>query len=158
MCMASINQLFDKFAVAYQHSLYAIEQEEVKANKKRLNGRANVKKRYERERSKAATISSNNLMVTLHKIGEVCSQISCNEENVIRVAEYLDYGKISVENLKENYFPTHQYHALFPLLDMEVLFWRVAEKSAMQLVCSLLFKRCYRRHLASYQLLQLTLS
>ena len=29
--MDSISQLFDKFAVAYQHSLYAIEQEEIKA-------------------------------------------------------------------------------------------------------------------------------
>lgn len=116
MCMASINQLFDKFAVAYQHSLYAIEQEEVKANKKRLNGRANVKKRYERERSKAATISSNNLMVTLHKIGEVCSQISCNEENVIRVAEYLDYGKISVENLKRKLFSDTSISCIIPFI------------------------------------------
>lgn len=34
--MDSIDQLFDKFAVAYQHSLYAVEQEEARANKKKV--------------------------------------------------------------------------------------------------------------------------
>ena len=116
MRMDSIDQLFDKFAVAYQHSLYAIEQEEARANKKRLDGRANVKKRYERERSKAATISSNNLMATLHKLGEVCSQMSQNDDTVIRAAEYIKYGKISVGNLKKILFSDTSIPCIIPFI------------------------------------------
>ena len=114
--MDSIDQLFDKFTVAYQHSLYAIEQEGAKANKKRLDGRADVKKRYERKRSKAASISSNNLLATLHKIGEVCSQMSCSEDNVIRAAEYLEYGKISIDNLKKILFFDTSIPCIIPLI------------------------------------------
>lgn len=114
--MDSIGQLFDKFTVAYQHSLYAIEQEEAKANKKRLDDRADVKKRFERERSKAATISSNNLMTILHKIGETCSQMSYSEDTVIRAAEYLEYGKISINNLKKILFSDTSIPCIIPLI------------------------------------------
>lgn len=102
--MDSIGQLFDKFAVAYQHSLYAIEQVEEKANKKRLEDRANIKKKYDRERSKSATSSVNNLMATLHKLKEVSQQMCQYDDTVIRVSEYLVYGKICVENLKKKIF------------------------------------------------------
>lgn len=64
--MDSIGQLFDKFAVAYQHSLYAIEQEDNKANKKREEQREIIRKQFAREKSKSATSSVNNLMATLH--------------------------------------------------------------------------------------------
>ena len=114
--MDSIDQLFDKFAVAYQHSLYAVEQEEARANKKRLDRRANVKKRYERERSKAAIISSNNLMATLHKIGEVCSQMSRNDDTVIRTAEYINYGKITADNLKKILFSDTSIPCIIPFI------------------------------------------
>ena len=94
--MDNIGQLFDRFAVAYQHSLYAIEQEEEKANKKRVDGRASVKKKYDRERSKSATSAVNNLMANLHKLKEVSQQMCQNDDTVISVAEYLVYGKTNL--------------------------------------------------------------
>jgi len=116
MQMDNITQLFDRFAVAYQHSLYAIEQEEEKANKKRSDGRATIKKRYERERSKSATASSNNLMATLHKLKEVCAQMNQDENTVIRTAEYLLYGKSGIDNLKKMIFSDVSIPCIIPLI------------------------------------------
>lgn len=114
--MDSIGQLFDKFAVAYQHSLYAIEQEEDKANQKRLDGRASVKRKYERERSKSATSSVNKLMATLHKLKEVSTQMSQSNDTIIRVAEYLIYGKTCVENLKKMIFSDTSISSIIPFV------------------------------------------
>ncbi len=114
--MDSISQLFDKFAVAYKHSLYAIEQEEARASKKREEARANVRKRYERERSKSATISVNNLMANLHKLNEVCTQIGDSEDTVIRTAEFLVYGKIQSENLKKLIFSDTSIPCIIPFI------------------------------------------
>lgn len=114
--MDSIGQLFDKFAVAYQHSLYAIEQVEEKANKKRLEDRANIKKKYDRERSKSATSSVNNLMATLHKLKEVSQQMCQYDDTVIRVSEYLVYGKICVENLKKKIFSDTSITNIIPFI------------------------------------------
>ena len=99
--MDSIGQLFDKFAVAYQHSLYAIEQEKNKANKKREEQREIIRKQFAREKSKSATSSVNNLMATLHKLNEVSREINREENTVIKVAEYFSYGKLCVENIKK---------------------------------------------------------
>lgn len=114
--MDSISQLFDKFAVAYQHSLYAIEQEEIKANKKRVDARAIIKKQYERERSKSATSSVNSLMATLHKINEVCSQMNQEDDSVIRVAEYLTYGEMFSEELKKLIFSDTSIPCIVPFI------------------------------------------
>lgn len=116
MQVDSIGQLFDKFAVAYQHSLYAIEQEEDKANQKRLDGRASVKRKYERERSKSATSSVNKLMATLHKLKEVSTQMSQSNDTIIRVAEYLIYGKTCVENLKKMIFSDTSISSIIPFV------------------------------------------
>lgn len=114
--MDSIARLFDKFAVAYQHSLYAIEQEEAKANTKRTEGRAHVKKKFERERSLSATSSVNNLMATLHKLNEVSAQMNQNENTVIRVAEYLVYGEITISNLKKMIFSDTLIPCIMPFI------------------------------------------
>lgn len=114
--MDSISQLFDKFAVAYKHSLYAIEEEEVKAGKKREDARQNIRKRYERERSKSATISVNNLMANLHKLNEVCEEISDSEDTVIRTAEFLTYGKIQIENIKKLIFSDTSIPCITPFI------------------------------------------
>lgn len=116
MQVDNIGQLFDRFAVAYQHSLYAIEQEEERANKKRLDGRASVKKKYDRERSKSATSSVNNLMATLHKLKEVSQQMCQSDDTVIRVAEYLVYGKTCVENLKKMIFSDTSISNIIPFI------------------------------------------
>lgn len=100
MHMNGINQLFDTFAVAYQHSLYAIEQAEFSANSKRLQARANVKKKYECERSKFENSTKNDLKNILYKLNEVCVQMNKSEDTVIRAAEYLIYGKTYVRDLK----------------------------------------------------------
>lgn len=114
--MDSIEQLFDRFAVTYQHSLYAIEQEESKANKKRLDDRAGVEKRYKRERSKSATLSANNLMANLHKLQEVCTQINDSEDTVIRVAEYLKCGKMQIDDLKKLIFSDTAIPCIIPFI------------------------------------------
>ena len=114
--MDSIAQLFDRFSIAYQHSLYAIQQEEEKANKDRLVGRANIQKRFEKERSKSATATANNLMATLHKLKEVCSKMSQDQDTVIRCAEYLSYGKLSIECLKKMIFSDISIPCIIPLI------------------------------------------
>lgn len=114
--MDSINQLFDKFAVAYKHSLYAIEQEEAKASTKREEARANVRKRYERERSKSATISANNLMANIHKLHEVCEQMNDHDDTVIRTAEFLTYGKIQLKGLEKLIFSDTSIPCIIPFI------------------------------------------
>lgn len=114
--MDNISQLFDNFAVSYQHSLYAIEQEESKANKKRIDSRAKIKKQYDRERSKSETSAVNNLMVDLHKIDEVCVKMNNDEDTVVRVAEYLTYGKIHVGNLKKLIFSDTSFPSIIPFI------------------------------------------
>ena len=116
MQMNNISQLFDKFAVAYQHSLYAIEQKEDEIGQKRENARANTKKYYDRERSKSTTSSVNNLMATIHKLNEVCEKISSGEESIIRTAEYLIYGKIYVDGLKELIFSDIEIPCIIPFI------------------------------------------
>ena len=114
--MDSIAQLFDRFSAAYQHSLYAIEQEEEKANKKRVDGRASTKKQYDRERSKSATALANNLMSILHKLKEVCTQMSQDEDTIIRTAEYLVYGKTDLDNLKKIFFSDVSVPCIIPFI------------------------------------------
>ena len=114
--MDSIGQLFDKFAVAYQHSLFAIKEEEVKANKKRSDSRTTIKKRYEKERSKSATSSVNDLMATLHKLKEVCSNLNQSEDTIIRAAEYLIYGRLEVEGLKSMIFSDTSIPCIIPFI------------------------------------------
>lgn len=114
--MDSIGQLFDKFAVAYQHSLYAIEQEENKANKKREEQREIIRKQFAREKSKSATSSVNNLMTTLHKLNEVSREINQEDNTVINVAEYLNYGKLCVENIKKMIFSDTSVPCIIPFI------------------------------------------
>ncbi|MFR8293796.1 MAG: hypothetical protein ACLVAU_06310 [Ruminococcus sp.] len=114
--MDSIGQLFDKFAVAYQHSLYAIEQEENKANKKREEQREIIRKQFAREKSKSATSSVNNLMATLHKLNEVSREINQEDNTVINVAEYLNYGKLCVENIKKMIFSDTSVPCIIPFI------------------------------------------
>lgn len=114
--MDSIGQLFDRFAVAYQHSLYAIEQEESKARRKRSEARTIIKKRYEKERSKSANASANDLMAVMHRLKDVCAQLNQAEDTVIRVAEYLVCGKITVENLRKIFFSDTSIPCVIPFI------------------------------------------
>ena len=57
MQMNNISQLFDKFAVAYQHSLYAIEQKKAEVDQKCKNARVNTKKYYANRRMEKGKIS-----------------------------------------------------------------------------------------------------
>ena len=120
MHMYSISQLFDRFADAYKHSLYAIEQEEQMAKKKRVEARANIKKHYERERSKSATKTVNDLMANLHKLNEICAAFCDDEETVIRTAEFLVYGKIKMENLEKLIFSDTSIPCVFLFSGMGV--------------------------------------
>lgn len=114
--MDNIGQLFDRFAVAYQHSLYAIEQEEEKTIKEKSDARANVKKKYDRERSKLATSSANSLMATLHKLNEITLQMHQSDDTIMTVVEYLMYGKVCAEDLKKMIFSDTSIQNIIPFI------------------------------------------
>lgn len=114
--MDSISQLFDKFAVAYQHSLYAIEQEQAKAERKRANARAEVRERYEKEKSQSLTASGDKVMANLQKIKRVCNEMFDEEDTVIRTAEFLEYGKIQSEDLKKLSSTDTSFPCIVPFL------------------------------------------
>lgn len=130
--MDSIGQLFDKFAVAYQHSLYAIEQEENKANKKREEQREIIRKQFACEKSKSATSSVNNLMATLHKLNEVSREINQEDNTVINVAEYLNYGKLCVENIKKMIFSDTSVPCIIPFIGKKILCLRAKAMNAIR--------------------------
>lgn len=54
--MDNIGLLFDRFAVAYQHSLYAIKHEQEKIERERRASREQAKKQFDKERSRTATL------------------------------------------------------------------------------------------------------
>lgn len=65
--MDNIGLLFDRFAVAYQHSLYAIKREQEKIERERRASREQAKKQFDKERSRTATLAANSLMANMHK-------------------------------------------------------------------------------------------
>ncbi len=117
---------------AYQHSLYAIEQEENKANKKREEQREIIRKQFAREKSKSATSSVNNLMATLHKLNEVSREINQEDNTVINVAEYLNYGKLCVENIKKMIFSDTSVPCIIPFIGEKILCLRAKAMNAIR--------------------------
>lgn len=114
--MNSINQLFDNFAVAYQHSLYAVEQEKVKAVQKRDADLASIKKHFDRERSKNATITSNAFLTTLHNLDEIADLLSIDDDTILKTAEYLRYGTIRINNLEKMIFSDTSIPCILPFI------------------------------------------
>lgn len=102
--MVSIEQLFDDFSLAYQHSLYAIEHEEERIKKKRSDARASAKKKYEEARHVAATNTANALMASMHKLKEAYKDLKQADNTIVCVAEYLSFGEVQPQNIDKSLF------------------------------------------------------
>lgn len=120
--MISIEQLFDNFALAYQHSLFAIEQEEKKLDRNRTNSRASTKKKYEKDRSRVATSTANVLMASMHKLKDAYRELQAVDDTVIRVAEYLSYGEIQPQNINKILFTDNTIPWIMPFLGHQNVF------------------------------------
>ncbi len=120
--MVSIEQLFDNFALAYQHSLYAIEREEKKIALNRSNSRADTKKKYDKDRSRVATITANTLMACMHKINDACKVLKTADDTVLRAAEYLSYGEIKPQNIDRILFSDNTLPWVMPFLGHQNVF------------------------------------
>jgi len=114
--MGSISNTFDEFATAYQRTLYAIEQEEVKAQKDRQEKRDSIKKKYERRRSVASTSYSNDLMAALHKVTDVSEKLKQRDGTIMDVAEYLNYGSVQADSIKKVIYSDTSIPCIVPLI------------------------------------------
>ena len=114
--MVSIDQLFDSFALAYQHSLYAIEQEEKTISGNRSRSRADTKKKYEKDRSRIATSATNAIMASLHRINSAYTELSAEPDTVVRAAEYLAYGEVQPQGLERILFSDNTIPWIMPFL------------------------------------------
>ena len=114
--MVSIEQLFDSFALAYQHSLYAIEQEEKLIFDKRKQLRDNAKKKYEKDRSRIATSTANALIASMHQINGVYKELNSEPDTVIRAAEYLVYGEVQPQKIENVLFTDNTIPWIMPFL------------------------------------------
>lgn len=97
--MENIVRLFDDFAAAYQHSLYAIEQEQQVIARARSEYRDQIKKRFQKERSRAATAATNNLMTNIHRLNDAFQELTAQNNSVIKAAEYLAFGTIVPQDI-----------------------------------------------------------
>lgn len=91
--MDNIGLLFDRFAVAYQHSLYAIKREQEKIERERRASREQAKKQFDKERSRTATLAANSLMANMHNDVErrICPRPALAQaRNDIRDDEFQD--------------------------------------------------------------------
>lgn len=114
--MGNIQQLFENFSIAYQHSLYAIEQEQRRIANKRLDARSQAKKVFDKERSKAVTIAVNNLMANMHKLNEAYQELSKEDTSILRAAEYLSFGNVHPKNIDRLIFSECTLPWIMPFL------------------------------------------
>lgn len=114
--MVSLEQLFDSFALAYQHSLYAIEQEEQKLSGNRTRSREYTKKKFEKDRSRIATSTANSLMACMHQISGACKELTSEPDTVVRSAEYLVYGEVQPQNIEQILFSDNTIPWVMPFL------------------------------------------
>ena len=114
--MVSIEQLFDSFALTYQHSLYAIEQEENKLSGNRTRSREHTKQKYDKDRSRVATTTANALMASMHQISGAYKELKSEPDTVVRAAEYLTYGEVQPQNIERLLFSDNTIPWVMPFL------------------------------------------
>ena len=120
--LEKINQLLGPFVVAYQHSLFAIGQEKEKVNKNHSEARDQVKKQFEKKRSKAVTQITNDLMANMHKLKESYEALSDTENSVIRAAEYLKFGSVIPQGIDRLIFTDCSLPWVMPFLGHKCVF------------------------------------
>lgn len=114
--MDDIAHLFDSFAVAYQHSLYAIEREQEIVTKKRSESREQAQKRFAKERSRVSTMATNELMANMHRLNDAYQELTAQDESIIRVAEYLAFGTVVPQNINRLIFSECSLPWIMPFL------------------------------------------
>lgn len=97
--MDNIARLFDNFAVAYQHSLFAIEQQQERIAKDRTAFRAQAKARFDRQRVRAATLATNSLKTNVHKAISAYQKLVAQDDSIMKVAEYLAFGSVTPQDV-----------------------------------------------------------
>lgn len=120
--MDNINQLVDEFVTAYQHSLYAIEKEQKRIDKIHEDSRKQVKTKYEKKRSLAATEITNNLMAGIHQLKEAYERLIDQEDSVVKSAEYLAYGSVVPKGLNRFIFSDCSIPWVMPFLGHKNLY------------------------------------
>jgi len=98
--LENIEQLFDEFALAYQHSLYAIEREKKALELARTQFREKIRVSFEKDRRKHAAVFSNSLMENMNKMRAVYRKLTVKDDSVIKAAEYLAFGTIVPQNIE----------------------------------------------------------
>ena len=114
--MDNIGLLFDRFAVAYQHSLYAIKREQEKIERERRTSREQAKKQFDKERSRAATIAANSLMANMHKAKDAYRILANQDDSIMKVAEYLAFGSVTPQDINKLVFSDHTLPWIMPFL------------------------------------------
>lgn len=114
--MENIDRLFERFAEAYRHSLYAIQREKNRIDKERSEARENVRKTFEKERKKLATGVTNKLSAGMHRLNDAYRELSETEDSVIKAAEYLAYGVVVPEKIDKLIFSDNTLPWVMPLL------------------------------------------
>lgn len=98
--MEQIGQLFDQFAAAYQHSLYAIGREQEKVETERRAAGEQLKRQHERQRSRTAARTADGLMARMHRAKDAYESLTAPDSSVLKTAEYLAYGSAVPQNIR----------------------------------------------------------
>ncbi len=120
--MESIDRLFDDFAIAYGHSLYAIEQEERRLAREHDESRNSTKKRFDKDRSKVATAITNSLMANMHKLNEAFQELTRTDDSVVRAAEFLAFGNVTPRNIDRLIYSDCSLPWIMPFLGHKNIF------------------------------------
>jgi len=112
----NIVRLFDDFANAYQHSLYAIEREQKVIDRARSESRNQAKKRFEKDRSRVATTATNNLMANMHRLNDAYQDLIAQGDSVMKAAEYLGFGTIIPQDIDRLIFSDCTLPWIMPFL------------------------------------------
>lgn len=120
--MDNIVRLFDDFAVAYQHSLYAIEREQEVLDNARSESREQAKRRFGKDRSRAATLATNNLMANMHKMNDAYQELMAQDDSVVKAAEYLAFGSVTPQEMNRLIFSDCTLPWVMPFLGHKNLY------------------------------------
>ena len=131
--MVDIERLFDDFALAYRHSLYALDREELSIQSKKEDNHQNTIKQYSRSKSLSATATVNNLMANIHHIMEVYDSLKAEDSTILRVAEYLCYGVAKPNRIDQVMFSGNTIPWVMPFLGHSNLYIESKDDECHQL-------------------------
>ena len=114
--MDNIDLLFNRFEVAYQHSLFAIMHEQEKIERERRASREQAKKLYDSELSRVVASTANSLVENMHKAKDAYRSLANQDNSIMKVAEYLAFGNVEPQNVNKLNFSDHMLPWVMPFL------------------------------------------